>query len=174
MDVYFNSIRDSLRAIFDSKMEGSPPPKGYDCRILDPVTLTEELGACKSILLYGDEKETLDAAGHLIKDSDGLIALVGCGKLAFGHRQVSMEGIGDPNPHQVEKLGFVPDLVVAKCKGLKDACRLLEWTVLGSRLICMIAPKSGEHGSWSIAKAFELQAFCTTGGTFIVRKAEQK
>jgi hypothetical protein len=118
--------------------------------------------ACEaSDLLYGDIEEQRKLVLGLTRGSDLLIAMVNCEELQEGHRQVAVRGsLGEGTYENVIELGFVPDLIVARCATLDEAKALVDWTVLGSQLICMVAPKGSDHKRWSATDRFSLQVFC--------------
>jgi hypothetical protein len=125
-----------------------------------------------TILLYGKGGEPEKLVLRLISGSDKLVALVNCEELQEGHRQIAVNRpLGRSTPESVEGLGFLPDLIVARCCASEQAAGLVEWTELGPKLICMFAPRAAsEHGRWSALDGFGLQVFCGDDGTFLAHR----
>lgn len=125
-----------------------------------------------AVLLYGEGGEPEKLVLRLISGSDRLVALVNCEELQEGHRQIAVNRpLGRSTTESVEGLGFLPDLIVARCRASEQAAGLVEWTELGPKLICMFAPGAGrEHGRWSALDGFGLQVFCGNDGTFLAQR----
>jgi hypothetical protein len=124
-----------------------------------------------SVLLYGSMEEQKRLVSRVIGGSDLLVAIVNCEQLQEGHRQIAINGnIGPSTYENIVKLGFVPDLIVARCKTIEEAAALVEWTVIGSQLICMIAPRESDHWRWNSLDAFQLQVYCGDTDTFVLNR----
>jgi len=138
--------------------------KALKARSLEAVNqeeITEKLKVCGSALLYGSQMEATRIVKSITEGSEDLIAFVGCPELQDGHRQIAIMGpIGKSSPENVESLGFMPDLIVARCKTLKEAAGLLEWTVFGPRLLCIANLGKSDHRIWNLTEGFELIGFC--------------
>jgi hypothetical protein len=171
MNVYLDKLLSS-ELLFGRAEVVVGRPRARKLEVVDGEVILQELKVCHSALVYGNAIEAKRLVQKLIGSSDDLIALVGCEGLQEGHRQIAMKGLGESSCENIERLGFVPDLIVAKCKSLREACELVKWTDLGTRLICLVDPRRSEHNDWVITKGFELQAFCCDDGSVIVdRKA---
>ena len=143
----------------------APSPK---FEVADESALPKILEKEGRVLLYGSMPEAYGLVGRLIGGSDMLIALVNCEELQEGHRQIAVNGqLGGGSYENVERLGFLPDLIVARCGSLREASGLLEWGVLGSRIICIVEPKEQEHKSWGVIREFKSQLFCGADGSIV-------
>ncbi len=127
------------------------------------------------VLLYGSMQEAYRAVEKVIRGSDRLVALVGCGELMEGHRQIAVNGpLGRSTYESIQGLGFLPDLIVARCGSIGEAAGLAEWAELGSQLICMVEPRGSDHDRWDSAGAFGLQVFCGGDGVLLAGRARQQ
>lgn len=141
------------------------------CEAANLADLPKLLEKEPQVLLYGDIEEQKKLVLGITGGSDLLVAMVDCGDLQEGHRQIAVNGrLGDIGYENVAGLGFVPDLIVAKCENLKEAKALVDWTILGSQLICMIASSSSNHKQWNTMDDFRLQVFCGSGEAFVVNR----
>lgn len=137
--------------------------------VLDREALIRMLEGEECALLYGDMAEQERLVDGLIRGSDKLVALVGCEKLQEGHRQIAVRGrLGRADYENIVGLGFLPDLIVARCTTIDEAAALTEWMELGPKLICMVEPKTSEHIRWGRLDQFGFQLFCGAGGTFVL------
>lgn len=136
--------------------------------VIDPGSLPGVMENEAAVLLYGDRKAAEGVVEKVIRGSDLLVALVNCEELQEGHRQIAVNRpLGKSTYENIVELGFLPDLIVARCRTLGEAVGLIEWTVLGPRLICVVEPKGSDHGRWGTAEAFGLQVFCGSDGAFV-------
>ncbi|MDE1865128.1 MAG: hypothetical protein KGH94_00610 [Candidatus Micrarchaeota archaeon] len=124
-----------------------------------------------NVLLYGSGYGAQMLMKRLTEGSDDITAIVNSEELQCRHRQIAMDRLGEATYENIKRLGFVPDLIVARCRDLSEASGLLAWTKLGSRLICMVQPDWFGHRSWGIVDGFDIQAFCSGDGAAIVAEA---
>ena len=167
MNIYFDILlgrRLGLRA----GGVGKPHPVERGSEVVEGDAAVGRLRDCPSALLYGSASDAGNLVGRLIRGSDDLIALVNCEWLQGGHRQIAVNrALGDSSYENIERLGFLPDLIVARCGSLDEAAGLLQWQELGPRLICILEPGRRDHVNWAAAGGFRLQLFCGADGALV-------
>lgn len=137
--------------------------------VMDAESLSKILEKEAAVLLYGSLEEQKKTVLGFISSSNDLIAIVNCRDLQSGHRQIAVNRpLGESSYKNIAEMGFLPDLIIARCADVREAISLIEWTVLGPKLICMVEPKAEEHKRWSSLGQFSLQVFCGADGTFVI------
>ncbi len=170
MNFYFSKLHGLVAPPLRRRARAESAPLKRRIEAMEGEEAPSKMGACPSCLIYGSRVGAKRLAGMLAKEPGIIVALVGCDELQEGHMQVALKRLGECTYEGMDRIGFVPDLIIARCGSIGEARELLGWTVLGCRLVCMVSPTPGDHRNWGAAKGFELQAFCGADGSVVVER----